>query len=312
MCRFVGDSRGASLVDRMAGGPISWGVCEVPGWGTQLSVDRVLGEMRDVGFHATELGAAGWLPDNPAKVKDILGGFGLQAIAAFIPLVLHDPAQRAATLKYAEESADLLASVGATCFVTAVVSDPNDWKHFALPPDQWKHVFSGLEAVDEITAARGIQQVVHPHVDTLVERKDEVELVLANTAVRFCLDTGHLVIGGTDPLEFAEAHADRVGHVHLKDVRLDVAARLRDGGLSLMQAVQAGLFTPLGQGNVALEGVVTALEGSGYDGWYVFEQDVALSGEPPAGGGPVLGVRVSVDYLRALASKLNPPDRVTN
>jgi inosose dehydratase len=281
MCRFVGDNRRVSLVDRTAGGPISWGVCEVPGWGTQLSVDRVLGEMRDAGLRATELGAAGWLPDDPAKVREILDRYGLQAVAAFVPLVLHDPSQRAATLKYAEETADLLANVGASRFVTAVVSDPNDWQHFALSPEQWKHLFSGLEAVE-------------------------------HTAVRFCLDTGHLAIGGTDPLEFVEAHAARVGHVHLKDVRLDVAARLRSGELSLMQAVQAGVFTPLGQGDVALEGVVVGLEKSGYQGWYVFEQDVALSGEPPAGGGPVLGVRASVDYLRALASKLAPPDRVTN
>src|SRR6266851_515408 len=79
------------------GGPISWGICEVPGWGTQLSVDRVLSEMRDVGLRATELGAAGWLPDDPTKVREILGRYGLQAVAAFIPLVLHDPAQRAAT-----------------------------------------------------------------------------------------------------------------------------------------------------------------------------------------------------------------------
>ena len=308
----MGDNRRASLVDRAAGGPISWGICEVPGWGTQLSVDRVLGEMRDVGLRATELGAAGWLPDDPAKVREVLGRYELQAIAAFVPLVLHDPAQRAATLKYAEETADLLANVGATSFVTAVVSDPNDWQHFALSSEQWKHVFSGLEAVAQIVAERGLQQAVHPHVDTLVERNDEVKLVLENTAVRFCLDTGHLAIGGTDPLGFAEAHAARVAHVHLKDVRLDVAARLRSGDLSLMQAVQAGVFTPLGQGEVALEGVVAALENSGYEGWYVLEQDVALSGEPPAGGGPLLGVRESVDYLRALDSKLAPADRVTN
>jgi inosose dehydratase len=223
---------------------------------------------------------------------------------------LHDPTQRAATLKYAEETADLLATVGATTFVTAVVS--NDWRHFALSAEQWKHLFSGLEAVDNIVAERGLQQVVHPHVDTLVEQKNEVERVLENSAVRFCLDTGHLAIGGTDPLEFAETHAGRVGHVHLKDVRLDVAARLRSGELSLMQAVQAGVFTPLGQGDVALEGVVVALENSGFEGWYVFEQDVALSGEPPAGGGPVVGVRESMDYLRTLASKIAPAHRVTN
>ena len=268
----------------------------MPGWGTQLSVDRVLAEMRDVGLRATELGAAGWLPDDPAKVREIVGRYGLQVVAVFVPLVLHDPAQRAATLKYAEETADLLTEVGATSFVTAVVS--NDWKHFALSAGEWQHVFDGLEAVESIVSDRGLQQVVHPHVDTLVEQNNEVELVLENTAVRFCLDTGHLAIGGTDPLEFAETHAARVGHVHLKDVRLDVADRLRSGDLSLMQAVQAGVFTPLGQGDVAVEGVVVALENSGYEGWYVLEQDVALSGEPAAGGGPVMGVRASVDYLR--------------
>ena len=307
----MGENRWASLVDRAAGGPISWGICEVPGWGTQLSVDRVLTEMRDVGLRATELGAAGWLPDDPTKVREILGRHGLQAVAAFIPLVLHDPAQRAATLRYAEESADLLANVGAMSFVTAVVSDPNDWQHFALSTEQWKHVFSGLDAVESIVSDRGLQQVVHPHVDTLVEQNNEVELVLENTAVRFCLDTGHLAIGGTDPLEFAATHADRVGHVHLKDVLLDVADRLRSGDLSLMQAVQEGVFTPLGQGDIAVEDVVVALEASGYEGWYVLEQDVALSGEAPAGGGPVTGVRESVDYLRALASKLASPDRAT-
>ena len=300
------------MVDRMAGGPISWGICEVPGWGTQLSIDRVLGEMRDVGLRATELGAAGWLPDDPDSTNAILSKFGLRAIAAFVPLVLHDRTQRARTLESAATTADLLAKVGATCFVTALVSDPADWSRPALGTAEWDTIFSGLDAVDVITRDRGLQQAVHPHVDTLVEEAEEIRRVVENTNVKFCLDTGHMAIGGADPLEFVQAHADRVAHVHLKDVRLDVAARLRSKSLSLMQAVQAGVFTPLGQGDVALEGVVVALERAGYDGWYVFEQDVALSEEPPVGAGPVLGVRASVEYLRALAAKLGPPSPVGN
>ena len=35
---------------RIAGAPISWGVCEVPGWGYQLGPDKVLAEMRDTGL----------------------------------------------------------------------------------------------------------------------------------------------------------------------------------------------------------------------------------------------------------------------
>ena len=50
---------------RIAGAPISWGVCEVPNWGYQLAPSRVLDEMRDVGLAATELGPEGFLPADP-------------------------------------------------------------------------------------------------------------------------------------------------------------------------------------------------------------------------------------------------------
>ena len=45
-----------ALADRIAGAPISWGLCEVPGWGYQLTPERVLGEMQDLGLVATEFG----------------------------------------------------------------------------------------------------------------------------------------------------------------------------------------------------------------------------------------------------------------
>lgn len=76
---------------RIAGAPISWGVCEVPGWGHQLDRERVLGEMRSLGLSATELGPDGFLPE-PAEERDpLLARYGLQAIGGFVPVVLHDP-----------------------------------------------------------------------------------------------------------------------------------------------------------------------------------------------------------------------------
>ena len=124
------------------------------------------------------------------------------------------------------------------------------------------------------------------------------------SSANVCLDTGHMVIGGADPVSFARDHADRVGLVHLKDVRLSVAARERAGELTLMQAVQAGMFTRLGAGDVELAGVVRELEAAGYDGWYVFEQDAALTeGLPPVGEGPIDDVRASVQFLRDLAAR---------
>ena len=157
-----------------------------------------------------------------------------------------------------------------------------------------------------MAAEHGLQQVVHPHVATLVETADELERFLDGSPVPICLDTGHVTLGGADAVELADRYADRVGLVHLKDVRLDVAARLRDGELGLMGAVQAGLFAPLGEGDVPVAEVITTLERAGYDGLYVLEQDVAITdGEPPAGEGPARDVAKSVAYLRSLEPSLS-------
>jgi inosose dehydratase len=91
---------------------------------------------------------------------------------------------------------------------------------------------------------------------------------------------------------------DRVGHVHLKDVRLDMVPPVLSREVTLMNAVQNGLFTPLGQGDVDIAGVIQALEAGGYDGWYVIEQDTALTeGLPSEGEGPIDEVRTSMQYL---------------
>ena len=53
-------------IEKLAAAPISWGVCEVPGWGRVLDSERVLGEMSSLGLVATELGPPGYLPEEPA------------------------------------------------------------------------------------------------------------------------------------------------------------------------------------------------------------------------------------------------------
>ncbi|MDX2379284.1 MAG: inosose dehydratase, partial [Acidimicrobiia bacterium] len=52
-------------MDRIAGGPITWGVDGSPGWGHLMEADRVMSEMRDSGLSATELGPNGFLPADP-------------------------------------------------------------------------------------------------------------------------------------------------------------------------------------------------------------------------------------------------------
>jgi len=295
-----------TLLDRLAGAPISWGVCEVPGWGLELPRERVLAEMHEVGLVGTELGSEGYLPRDPSELRALLARHDLALIGGFVPLVLHDPEQRETTLASARQAASLISAAGATEFVTAAVTSFQWDERRELTPNQWQHVSEMLAVLDDLVADFGLTQTLHPHVGTIVERADEVRRVLSESNVRWCLDTGHLAIGGYDLLEFLDDAHDRVRHVHLKDVHLDIAAQMHSHGVSLMQAVQRGMFCPMGRGDVAIAEVIFALERSGYDGWYVLEQDAALSdGEPPDGGGPKLDILESVAYLRNVDTELS-------
>ncbi|MFM2072836.1 MAG: hypothetical protein RLZZ623_3100 [Actinomycetota bacterium] len=293
----------SSFLSRVGAAPISWGICEAPGWGLQLPVDRVLGEARALGITAFEQGALGWLPTDSTEQQEKLGHYGMTLIGGFVPLVLHDPEQRATMLERAEQVAAAMEQCGGTMFVTAIVGSLDDWFRPPMDDASWGELFSNLALIDQICAAHHLTQVVHPHVDTLVETADEFRRFLHGTTTKFCLDTGHLTIGGVDVVELVGEQFDRVGVVHLKDVDPRVAARERAGELDLMQATQAGLFPPLGDGHVQLAQVIDELEARGYDGWYVVETDVALTdGEPPIGEGPALGVGRSLEYLRSLTS----------
>jgi inosose dehydratase len=295
------------LQSRLSAAPISWGVCEVPGWGRLLPADRVLSEMRSVGLDSTELGAPGFLPDSAEGVLDVLGRHGMRLVGGFVPLALHDPGQRSEALAQAEAAATLFEQCGAEVFVTAAVMDQAWSPPVRMDDDQLAHLVDGLRAVDEICHRHGLVHTLHPHVDTVVETADDVARVLAASDVRWCLDTGHLAIGGVDPVEFARDFADRVAHVHLKDVDLSVARRVASRELSLLHGVQEGLFRSLGNGDVPIDEVITALERAGYRGRYVLEQDTAIMGDAPAPDtGPVEDVRTSVEYLRTKVASLVP------
>ena len=298
-----------TFLDRVASAPISWGVCEVPGWGHMLPTDRVLSEMRGLGLSATEYGAPGFLPSDPAGIREVLDGHEMSLIGGFTPLVLHDPARRDDALVTVRAVADLFSKAGATTFISCPVMD-DDWSlPRPLDRDEHAHLVRMLGEVDIICADAGLRQVLHPHVQTVVETSGDVERVLEDCDVAWCLDTGHLAIGGTDPVQFARHAAERVGHVHLKDVRMDLVPALLDRSTSIMEGVQAGLFPPLGQGDLALADVVVTLERAGYQGLYVVEQDTAITGALPAEGeGPLTQVRDSLRYLREVVAPLVSQD----
>jgi inosose dehydratase len=168
-----------------------------------------------------------------------------------------------------------------------------------LDEQGWATLLTNLDRIDAVAAEHNVRAVLHPHVGTLIENGDEVQRVLGGSSVSLCLDTGHLLIGGTDPADLTRQAPDRVAHTHLKDVDSQIADKVRAGRLSYTEAVAEGMYRPLGTGDVDVESIVDTLQGNGYTGWYTLEQDTILT-EEPRGEGPVSDVRTSAAYVRSL------------
>lgn len=297
------------LTERIAGAPICWGVCEVPGWGWQHEPPTVLTQMRELGITATEFGPDGFLPDSPQGKVDVLAQYGLAAVGQFVPVVLHDPAiDPLPTVETA--MAGLVAAHASTVVIAAATGTEGYDARPELDEAGWTALLGNLDRIHEAAAARGLVATLHPHVGTMVETGEETDRVLAGSRIGLCLDTGHLLIGGGDPVRVAREHPERIAHMHLKDVDLAWARKVQEGSASYTDAVAAGMYVALGDGDVDIAAIVASLEGAGYAGWYVLEQDRMLPGDPadpdmPRGGGdPVADVRASVAHLTSIAAGL--------
>jgi inosose dehydratase len=139
----------------------------------------------------------------------------------------------------------------------------------------YERLASSLDEVARIAEGHGLVASYHPHMSTMVESPEQIERVFSRSSVRFCPDTGHLQLGGGDPVELVRTYRDRIDYVHIKD--LDA-----DGG-----------FVPLGEGILDVAGVVSVLRETGFDGWLTVESD----GWPGDAGE---GARTSMARLREL------------
>jgi inosose dehydratase len=282
-------------LDRIAGAPISWGLCEVPGWGYQLTPARVLSEMQGLGLAATEFGPPGFLEKDPEARVSQLAHFGLKAVGGFFVVLLHDPDHDPLPGVDAFIDECLAAEAGVVVLAAGTGGEGYDARP-ELDKTGWETLLSNLDRLGDHARSRGVEAVLHPHIGTMIENGEEVQRVLDGSRVALCVDTGHLAAAGADPAAIVAASPERVRHVHLKDVDGPKAAQVAGGTLAFGEAVREGMFRPLGHGDVDIRGIVASLESAAYSGWYVLEQDVMLPGDPE-GEGPVRDVRTSLQYL---------------
>jgi inosose dehydratase len=294
----------SSIKDRIAAAPASWGICELPGWGYQFGVERVLSDMRALGVKATELGPEGFVPGSPAEQKQLLDGYGLRALGEFCPLILHQAGR--SIEEPVREILERFKQLGADTMVIAVATGSDTYdRRPQLSEGEWRTLTDNLKRAGALASRAGVTACVHPHMGTLIQTREEVERVLSACDIPLCLDSGHLTVGGADSVELALTYPHRIAHVHLKDVKLELAASVQDASLDYSEAVRRGLYTTLGDGDVDLAAIVRSLEAHGYSGWYVPELDQMLSGEPD-GAGPVTAIRASMEFLGALDTGARP------
>ena len=297
---------------RVANAPCSWGILEFGGDAQPAGYATVLDEIRDTGYAGTELGDWGFMPTDPARLGQEVASRGLQLIAAFVPVALADPAAHAAGIATAVRTARLLRASGATDAMIVLSDDnasvPVRERHagriteaLGLTDQQWAVFADGADQVARaVRDQTGLRTVFHPHCGGYVETEAEIDALLSRTSpttLGLCLDTGHLVYAGGDPLSVMARHASRVWHVHFKDCHPQIAAAARANELGYLAAVRSKLFCELGAGAVDFAGVLAALHALHYDGWIVVEQDVF-----PGLGSPAESARRNRMFLEALGA----------
>lgn len=293
----------SGLCDRIAGAPITWGVDGSPGWGYLMDRDRVMAEMQQVGLSATEIGPDGYLPRDPDELHEYVSRYGFAVVGGFVPAVLHIQDRFDLGLDYVDRASRQLVAAGAEVLVLGAASHLDGYDtSIDMDDAEWQTFLANLRRLQDLVAANGLRTGLHPHWGMAIERPTHVERLLAESDVDICLDTGHLYLGGADPVEIARLASGRVIHVHLKDVDNALAERVQRGATTFKQATLDGMFTPLGAGDVDIAGVIEVLEQGGFDGWYVLEQDVSLQAEPAPGAGPVADAEKSVRFLDSLTT----------
>ncbi len=259
----------------------------------------MLDELAATGYVGTELGDWGYMPTQPETLQAEMAKRGLAMVGGFVPVALKDPSAHVSGEARALKVAGLLAGVaelsGQDQEPFVVLADANGTDptriqnagritpEMSLSNEAWQVFAQGADRIALAVRDRtGLPTVFHPHCAGFVETPEEIARLLDLTdpaLLGLAFDTGHFLYGSrsNDPqqiLDGLDRFDDRIRHLHFKDCHAEVATRSRSQGWDYFRAVRQGLFCELGQGAVDFPSILSWLDGRGYEGWAVVEQDV--------------------------------------
>ena len=259
----------------IANAPCSWGITYPIG--NSYSWQQYLDEVAAAGYRGTELGPFGFLPKDPALLTAELARRDLTMVGATHVHTFGDTASSPVLMQTLRELAPLLVTLGARHLV---VMDESSWypkgQEGMLDEAGWAGLTRMVrDAQSLVEGDYGINLSFHPHIGTAVERESQIDLLLAETDIDLCFDTGHHAFWDQDPLAYMERVFPRIAYMHLKNVDGAVRRRVLDGQLSIADSYGAGVMCPLPDGVVDIKAVMRLLAERGFAGPIVVEQDVA-------------------------------------
>jgi inosose dehydratase len=273
---------------RLGINPLTWSNDDLPSLGADIPLETCLREAREAGFDGVELGNK--FPRDAAVLGPILARHDLSLVSGWYSLRLLErgvDAEFAAMQPHFALLHALGCDVMVACDVTGCVHGDLDARLSGRPhlaTSQWGAFGERLTRLAERMQAAGLTMAYHHHMGTVVQGGIDVERLMQNTgpAVGLLLDTGHLRFAGADPVEFATRYADRIVHVHCKDLRPAVLAQQLNRDSSFLDAVLNGVFTVPGDGCIDYAAVLAPIARAGYRGWLVVEaeQDPVIA-DPP-------------------------------
>ncbi|MCM3707202.1 MULTISPECIES: myo-inosose-2 dehydratase [Cytobacillus] len=266
---------------KLAIAPIGWTNDDMPELGAEVTFEQCISEMALAGFSGSEIGNK--YPRDIDVLKKALSLRGLEIASAWFSAFLTSK-QFDETAEAFKKHRDFLHEIGAKVIVVSEqgnsIQGQMETPLFENKPvfseEEWVLFLEGIQRLGELAAEKGMKIVYHHHMGTGVQTTEEIARLMDETdpeKVSLLYDTGHLVFSGEDHLKVLNKYMDRIHHVHLKDVRANVAAKVREEKVSFLQAVKDGVFTVPGDGHIDFKPVFKALSEAGYKGWLVVEAE---------------------------------------